>query len=150
MKILMVCLGNICRSPMAQGALEHCAAKKGIEIEVDSAGTSGYHRGEAPDDRAIACMKSHGIDISAQKSRQLRPEDFEVFDRIYAMDRSNLKDLQALCTNSKNLSKIELLLKSDDGYHDVIVPDPYYGSLKDFDRVYEMTMKATERIVASL
>ncbi len=145
----MVCLGNICRSPMAQGALEYWAAKNDIDIEVDSAGTSGYHRGEAPDDRAVACMKSHGIDISSQKSRQLKQEDFEIFDRIYAMDRSNLKDLQSLCTNSQNLSKISLLLNQEDGYHDVIVPDPYYGSIKDFERVYEMTMKATERIIAS-
>lgn len=145
----MVCLGNICRSPMAQGALEYWAAKKGLDLEVDSAGTSGYHRGEAPDSRAIDCMKSHGIDISLQKSRQLKAEDFDYFDLIYAMDRSNLKDLQALCADSKNHSKIALLLNPEDGYHDVIVPDPYYGSIKDFERVYEMTMKATQRIASS-
>ncbi len=131
---------------MAQGALEYWVAKKGLKVEVDSAGTSGYHRGEAPDPRAIDCMKSHGIDISLQKSRQLNAEDFDSYDLIYAMDRSNLKDLQALCSNPSNLRKIELLLTKEDGFHDVIVPDPYYGSLKDFERVYEMTMKATERI----
>lgn len=150
MKILMVCLGNICRSPMAQGTLEHVAKRAGVELYVDSAGTSGYHRGEAPDKRAMRCMSEFGIDISHQVSRQLRSSDFDEFDIIYAMDRSNLKDLHALCEKPENLKKIKLLLDSSDGFHDVIVPDPYYGTQHDFERVYQMTMTAAERIIASM
>jgi len=146
----MVCLGNICRSPMAQGSLEYVAQKEGVQIIVDSAGTSGYHRGEAPDERAISCMKNHGIDITLQKSRQLKSSDFDEFDIIYAMDRSNLKDLHSLCENPENLKKISLLLEPGDGFHDIIVPDPYYGGLHDFERVFGMTMKAAERIITSL
>lgn len=135
---------------MAQGSMEFVATRDGVEIIIDSAGTSGYHRGEAPDKRAIDCMASHGIDITHQRSRQLKSSDFDDFDRIYAMDRSNLKDLHSLCENPENLRKIKLLLEPEDGFHDVIVPDPYYGSLHDFERVYGMTMKAAERIITSL
>lgn len=143
MKILMVCLGNICRSPMAQGALEHVAIQHGLNIEVDSAGTSGYHRGESPDDRAIACMRANGIDISLQKSRQIKAEDFRDFDIIFAMDRSNYKDLMSLCPDEALKSKIQLFRSYDENSLKQIVPDPYYGGLHEFENVYQLVIEAS-------
>src|SRR6202041_2830083 len=95
-KILMVCLGNICRSPMAHGLLQHKVKVRRLDWEVDSAGTSGYHEGQLPDARAIACMKRHGIDITYQQSRPIDGEDITYFDLIYVMDKANLHDVLAM------------------------------------------------------
>lgn len=138
----MVCLGNICRSPMAQGAMEYIAEQNGLHIKVDSAGTSGYHKGEAPDERAVACMQKHGIDISAQKSRQLTSEDFYFFDVIFVMDRSNYKDVISLCPDEKLKNKIRLYREFDPVERKKIVPDPYYGGLHEFDNVFDLVIDA--------
>lgn len=138
----MICLGNICRSPMAQGAFEHIAEQKGLKLEVDSAGTSGYHRGESPDERAISCMEKNGIDISQQRSRQLAPEDFQNFDILFVMDRSNYKDVMSLCPHENLKSKIQLLRNFDPVDRKKIVPDPYYGGLHEFDNVYDLVIEA--------
>src|ERR1700760_2459812 len=95
-KVLMVCLGNICRSPMAHGLLQHKAEALKLDWEIDSAGTSDWHRGELPDERAIACMKKHGIDITYQRSRPFIRDDFREFDLIYVMDKSNYKNVTTL------------------------------------------------------
>lgn len=126
MKILMVCLGNICRSPMAQGVMERTIAEHALDWTVDSAGTNGYHDGEGPDPRAVREARRHGIDISRQRSRKIRQSDLEAFDLILAMDRQNLLNLHAMCHHPSLKSRIHLLM--DYAYPDqqVQVPDPYY------------------------
>jgi protein-tyrosine phosphatase len=147
MKVLMVCLGNICRSPIAEGVLRHISEERGIKLEIDSAGTSGYHAGEQPDARAMKCLKHHEIDISNQRCRQIKSSDFEYFDKIFAMDRSNLKDLLSMCPEEKWKSKISLFLHFEDDVHRQIVPDPYYGGEHDFERVYDLAIKGSEHFL---
>lgn len=131
MKILMVCLGNICRSPLAHGVLEHLVRQKGLNWEIDSAGTGGWHVGQQPDRRSIAIAKKYGLDISGQSCRKFDTSDFERFDQILVMDYSNLNDVKALARNEEEQKKISLFLK------DTIVPDPYYDD-DQFDPVYQM------------
>ena len=136
MKILMVCLGNICRSPMAEGVMRQKIKEANLDFEVDSAGTSDFHVGEAPDKRAISCMKKHGIDISDLKARQLKQHDFHDFDAIYVMDRNNLRDVQALS-----------LLDYQSSHDLKAVPDPYYGDESSFEHVYDLVTEAADRIL---
>ncbi|MBC7759232.1 MAG: low molecular weight phosphotyrosine protein phosphatase [Phormidesmis sp. FL-bin-119] len=131
MKILMVCLGNICRSPLAHGILEKFANDKGFQWEIDSAGTGGWHIGSPPDHRSIAIAKSYGVDISNQSCRQFEIDDFDKYDHIFVMDYSNLNDVRALVRNNRDYNKVSLFLKND------IVPDPYYDDTQ-FDVVYKM------------
>lgn len=140
MKILMVCLGNICRSPLAHGVLEHLAKEIGLDWEIDSAGTGNWHVGEQPDLRSIAIAKNYGVDISGQCCRQFDVSDFDEFDQIFVMDYSNLSDVKALARNDEDHKKISLLLKND------IVPDPYYDDTQ-FDPVYKMVEKRCREII---
>ena len=140
MKILMVCLGNICRSPLAHGVMEHLAHKNGLNWEIDSAGTGNWHIGAQPDRRSIAVARRHGIDISGQTCRQFEVADFERFDQILVMDYSNLNDVKALARNEEEHKKISLFLK------DKIVPDPYHDD-DQFDSVYQMIMKRCKEFV---
>lgn len=141
----MVCLGNICRSPMAQGAMEAAAGRYGLKLTVDSAGTSGFHRGESPDQRAILCMSGHGIDISAQRARQLQHNDFREFDIIFVMDRSNLRDVINMCPDDKQTAEKIIMLRGFSALEkDRIVPDPYYGKKHDFEKVYQLVTEAAE------
>ena len=140
MKILMVCLGNICRSPLAHGILEHMARERGLNWEIDSAGTGDWHIGEAPDRRSIAIAKKYGVDISAQCCRQFSIKDFDYYDRIYVMDKNNLSDVLALSRNDDDLEKIELFLGAG------IVPDPYYDDAQ-FDPVYKMIEKRCKELI---
>ncbi len=142
MKILMVCLGNICRSPLAEGILQNMADKKGLNWQVDSAGTLDYHVGSPPDRRSVAIAKNRGIDISAQKCRLFRLKDFDEFDRIYVMDRYNLNDILAMARNAEDRKKVKLLLDDD------IVPDPYYDD-EAFEPVFNMIEKRCKEIVAA-
>ena len=131
--VLALCLGNICRSPIAEELLrEHCSVK-GLELIIDSAGTSAYHSGEAPDRRSVKVMSQHGHDISEQRSRPLSQLDFKRFDLILAMDQTNLKNARQLCKDKEDESKVQLFLR--DGRD---VPDPYYGGVNGFERVYQM------------
>src|SRR4051812_28107837 len=109
-RILMVCLGNICRSPLAEGILRAKIKEKGIDVFVDSAGTGSWHVGEKPDERAIKTAKKYGVDISKLCARQFTPRDFDAFDRIYVMDRSNLEDVLSLARNRKDEEKVALFL----------------------------------------
>lgn len=146
MKILMVCLGNICRSPMAHGLLQHKVHGMGLNWQVDSAGTSNWHENELPDQRAIACMKRHGVDITYQRSRPVIAEDFQEFDILYAMDTSNYDNLMKMARNEEEMNKVKLLLSEvfPEGGE---VPDPYYGGDSGFEKVFKMLDQATDKVI---
>ena len=143
MKILMVCLGNICRSPLAHGVMEHLVNERGLPWEIDSAGTGGWHVGQQPDSRSIAVAKKYGVDISTQVCRKFNPRDFENFDHILVMDMNNLRDVSTLAENEAELRKVSLFLK------DGIVPDPYYND-DQFDEVYQMIEKRCIELIEEL
>jgi len=137
-KILMVCLGNICRSPLAEGIMR---SKLGDQILIDSAGTGNWHEGEHPDHRAIAVAKNHGVDISKLRARQVCESDFDEFDLIFAMDASNFRNLQNLASNPNQKSKIKMILGDSD------VPDPYWGSAADFEHVFQLLDAAIDEVI---
>lgn len=140
----MVCLGNICRSPLAQGILEEKAKAEGIEMEVDSAGTANYHVGEEPDHRSIAKAKEYGIDISYYRGRQIHRTDFDQFDYIFAMDTSNHNNILSLTSDPKEQQKVKLILNLSDPGKNLSVPDPYYGGEEGFENVYQMLDRACD------
>lgn len=141
-RVLMVCLGNICRSPLAQGILESITTSE--SWIVDSAGTADYHIGKAPDSRSIAVALSHGIDISTQRCRQFTTSDFDQFDFILAMDHQNLKEIRAKCRTHDDVKKVMLILR-DTASEIKEVPDPYYGSTADFEHVFTILHDACLR-----
>lgn len=140
MRILMVCLGNICRSPIAHGVLEHLAREKGLNWVIDSAGTGSWHIGEQPDKRSIAIAKKFGVDLSNQRGRQFDVSDFEKYDHILVMDYNNLNDVKTLASSEEEQKKVSLFLK------DGIVPDPYYDD-DQFEPVYLMVEKRCKQII---
>jgi protein-tyrosine phosphatase len=142
LKILMVCLGNICRSPLAEGIMR---SKLTADYYIDSAGTGGWHAGEAPDKRSIQTARNHGIDISKQSARKFSITDFDTFDVIFVMDQSNYKDVLHLAPNETARSKVQLLLDNSKE-----VPDPYYGTLEDFEQVYHLLNQSCEAIARKL
>lgn len=131
----MVCLGNICRSPLAEGIFRHLS--KDDTFIVDSAGTANYHAGASPDRRSIEVARKNGIDISSQKARQLTAKDLIDFDHIFVMDEQNLINARALCTSKDQQLKINLLTKAS-GINVAEVPDPYYGGQEDFEKVFDL------------
>jgi protein-tyrosine phosphatase len=135
-KILMVCLGNICRSPLAEGILASKLPKN--KFTVDSAGTGSWHIGHSPDDRSIAVAKKNQINISNQKGRQFSTNDFETFDYIYVMDNSNYCDVIELAKNQEHKEKVHLILNDLFPNENVDVPDPYFGLPNGFEIVYNM------------
>ncbi len=144
----MVCLGNICRSPLAEGIL-----KSKVDIKsvcVDSAGTGGWHVGELPDSRSIDVARKNGLDISDQKCRKFIKQDFEDFDWIYVMDKSNLKDVLSLADTEEKRSKVIMILNESAAGSNREVPDPYYGGDNGFQLVYGMLNDACEHIVNRL
>ena len=150
MKVLMVCLGNICRSPIAHGILEKKAAQNQLNIIVDSAGTGSWHINKSPDIRSIEVAKSHGIDISKQKARQFNVMDFEKFDIIYVMDKSNFNTINGLDIEKKYSKKIKLILNEIYPNKNNDVPDPYYGEENGFEVVYNLLDKASNKIIQQL
>ena len=142
MKTLMVCLGNICRSPLAEGILQ---SKLPENFMVDSAGTIDMHLGKNPDHRSIKTGKNYNVDISQQKSRPFTANDFEEFDHIYCMDQNNLKDVLSLAKTETDRKKVSLILENNQE-----VPDPYWGDMNDFDKVYRLLDEACERIAGDL
>lgn len=149
--ILFVCLGNICRSPTAQGIFEKQLAASDLvgRVRVDSAGTGNWHVGHAPDPRATEAALEQGVDLRPQRARQVAPADFRDFDRILAMDRANLSDLQAIAPAAAR-SRVELFL-SYARHADVDeVPDPYYGGASGFSRVLELINDASEGLIRDL
>jgi protein-tyrosine phosphatase len=138
MKILMVCLGNICRSPLAEGIMRSKLEQHNLSYQVDSAGTGNWHQGEPPDHRSIKIAAENGIDISKQIARGLIASDFEKFDVIFAMDQSNLQTLTERAQNDEQRLKLKLLLKEADYNGSFEVPDPYYGNLNNFRELFKM------------
>lgn len=133
--ILFVCLGNICRSPLAEAAFRAEAERLGLDVRVDSAGTGGWHVGRPPDSRALATAARNGADISRLRARQVAPEDFAEFDHIVALDAENLRDLQRMKPPGSGAS-LSLLLDHVPGREGAAVADPYYGGESDFDAAW--------------
>ncbi len=146
----MVCLGNICRSPLAEGIIRDKAEKSGLEVVADSAGTAAYHVGEPPDQRSMEVAKKHNIDISNQRARQFEVRDFDAFDRIYVMDKNNYEDVIALATSTEDVEKVDLILNAVNPGENRSVPDPYYGGKDGFDKVYSMLEESCSAIVENL
>ncbi len=139
MRILCVCLGNICRSPLAEGIFRAKAKELGYaDFEVDSCGTANYHVGEAPDRRSVKKGKEYGIDISGLRGRQFSYTDFEDFDVIFVMDHSNLRNVLSLDREGKYHHKVKLVLDESHPGSKLEVPDPYYGGEQGFEDVYRM------------
>jgi protein-tyrosine phosphatase len=150
-RILFVCMGNICRSPTAEGVMRHLLAEEGLEdaIELDSAGTGGWHAGDPPDRRATAAARARGIALDGA-ARQVRPTDFEDFDLILAADRENLEDLRAIAPPGTE-GKVRLLREFDpgcEGAPDLDVPDPYYGGERGFEDVLDLVEAACRGLLA--
>lgn len=147
-KVLMVCLGNICRSPLAEGILQ--SKLPSDKFMVDSAGTGGWHAGELPDKRSIAIAKDRGLDITHQRARQFKVNDFTEFDHIFVMDTSNLKDVLKLAPNDKAKTKVSLMMDALHPGKSINVPDPYYGGPEGFDNVYDMLNEACQIVANKL
>lgn len=141
--VLMVCLGNICRSPLAEGILQNKVNPE--DVFVDSAGTAGYHTNNPPDSRSIEVAHRYGIDISKQRCRQFSIKDFEKFDVIYTMDKENHENILKQSSSEAHQSKVRLLLSVIDGSNSE-VPDPYYGGKDGFEKVFQMIDNACEHI----
>ena len=138
----MVCLGNICRSPLAEGILK----SKAKNLEVDSAGTAGYHIGKQPDIRSIDIAKKYDIDLTSQRARQFSTRDFDDFDKIYAMDNDNYSKIISLARNQEDMDKVDLILNEIYPKEYKSVPDPYYGGDKGFQNIYNLLETSCEVI----
>ena len=147
MKLLLVCLGNICRSPMAEGILRDMIAKEGLEWSTDSAGTGDYHVGEAPDKRAVKAMKDRDIGISDLRARHLRASDFEEFDLLVAMDANNLHNMRQVAPSHELAKKARLIMDYAPAHPLREVPDPYFGGDEGFVEVYEMLTEACRNLI---
>lgn len=150
MRILMVCLGNICRSPLAEGILRKKAEAHSLQIVVDSAGTSNFHNGENPDERAIKNALKNGVDISMLIARQFHPKDFEEFDIIYTMDESNYANVIALAKNDTYITKVRMILNELYPGENRSVPDPYFGGEEGFQHVFELLDAACDKIIEKI
>jgi protein-tyrosine phosphatase len=147
-RILMVCLGNICRSPLAHGILQ--SKLNEANFFLDSAGTAAYHIGNPPDFRSVQVSQNHGFDISTQNARQFKVSDFDSFDHIYAMDQSNYSNIINLARNNTDIGKVKLFLEINTSITDKNVPDPYYGELSDFEYTYNLIDNTCDLIVKFL
>ena len=144
----MVCLGNICRSPLAQGILESKVNPE--DVEVDSAGTGAYHVGELPDKRSIQVANKYGIDLTSQRARQFKVSDFDDFDLIYVMDQSNRNNVLQLARDENDRNKVRLILDEIDPNANLEVPDPYFGGDSGFEHVYQLLNETCDRITRRL
>jgi protein-tyrosine phosphatase len=146
MKVLMICLGNICRSPLAEGVLKHKVAERKLDWQVDSAGTGGWHVGELPDKRSIAVAKKHGIDLTDQRARKFVRNDLDTFDLILVMDKSNYEDVQRAARTDEQRAKIQFIMNFSRPNTDFEVPDPYYDNR--FQLVYDLLDESCEALLA--
>jgi len=150
-RVLFVCMGNICRSPTAEGVFRHMVAQAdlGKKIHTDSAGTHAFHAGEPPDRRAQATAQSRGIDITDLRARSVADDDFEIFDYIIAMDKDNLAGLLNQCPDAHK-EKVHLFLGFAEDINESEVPDPYYGGQNGFVRVFDMVEAASNGLLAEI
>ena len=149
--VLFVCLGNICRSPTAEGVFRHKVRLAGLEnrIHIDSAGTGAWHVGNPPDSRAQSVAAARGISMAGQRARKVRYEDFERFDYVLAMDRENLEDLRAMAPD-EHYDKIRLFLEFAEQRAETEVPDPYYGGPQGFEHVFDLVEEAADGLLADI
>lgn len=147
--MLFVCLGNVCRSPMAQGAFLAAAARCGLECHADSVGTAAYHLGSPPDPRAVAVALAHGVTISDQSARQIARDDYFRFHHIIALDRANLEEIKTRAPRGAT-ARFSMLLDAVDGRQGEPVPDPYYGTEADFQRAWDLITEGVEALTANL
>ncbi len=150
-KVLFVCMGNICRSPTAEGVFRHLVkqANASDDILIDSAGTHAYHIGEAPDGRSQETARSRNIDMSKQRARRINESDFEEFDYVLAMDESNHQDLVRICPEHLQ-HKVELFMNYANEFSETEVPDPYYGGPSGFDHVFDLVEDASKGLIQKL
>lgn len=146
MNILFVCLGNICRSPMAEGILKKIFREKALKGKVESAGFESFHINEPPDPRAVQVAANHGIDISKKQARLFRKVDFDHFDHIYVMDTQNMNDVKDLARKEVDLQKIDYLMNVIEPGSNKVIPDPYLSGLEDCEKVFELMEKACQKI----
>lgn len=144
MNILMVCLGNICRSPLAEGIMQQKINLYGLDAHVDSAGFEPFHIGDSPDERAIKIALHNDIDISGYRARIFQPADFDRFDRIYVMDDKNYSDVMQKARKESDRLKVDYILNELHPGSNDVVPDPYYGRFSDFEEVFELLNKAID------
>ena len=146
--VLFVCMGNICRSPTAEGVFRHVVNNKNLQddILIDSAGTHAYHIGESPDSRSQSTAKKRGVDLSSQRARKVENLDFDRFDYLIAMDKANLEDLKQQASGDQQ-PKLHLFMDFATEWDNTEVPDPYYGGGKGFDRVFDMVQSASEGLL---
>jgi protein-tyrosine phosphatase len=147
MKILVTCLGNICRSPLAEGILQHRAQQAGLDWEVESAGTNGYHIGEAPHPLSQKVARQNGVEIGGQRARKFSAADLQRFDKIYAMAGDVVDEMRRIAGRAWDPSKVELLMNESHPGQDEDVPDPYYGGEAGYHEVYKMIDEAAEKII---
>lgn len=147
-RILIVCKGNICRSPLAHGLLDKKVAEAELPWVIDSAGTGHWHIGKLPDERSIKVADAHNLDIRYQRARQFELTDFDSFDKIYVMDRQNLKVLQGLSRKPDDLTNVELIMNVISPDEEAIVPDPFHNGQENFQKVYQVLDKVTDQIIA--
>ncbi len=147
-RVLMVCLGNICRSPLAEGILK--SKVNSNYIFVDSAGTASYHTGHLPDKRSIEVARKYGIDITSQRARKFETNDFDIFDEIYVMDESNYHNVLMKARNQVDELKVKMILNEVNPDANKNVPDPYYGGDDGFENVFKMLDEACEIIAKRL
>jgi len=150
MKILMVCLGNICRSPLADGLLRDKIQSNNLKVVVDSCGTSSHHIGQQPDQRMMETALKYGCDLSTLRARQFDVSDFKKFDVIYVMDSSNYNNVVKLGSSESDKNKVKLFLNELYPGRNMAVPDPYYGGEQGFEDVYELVNKTTDVIIEKL
>ena len=148
-KVLFVCLGNICRSPVAEGIMLHLVEQEKLHNHwlIDSAGTAGYHIDEAPDPRTIKNAKKNGVDLSKLRARKFSVNDFDAFDKIYVMDESNYQNVLAMTKDKLHHQKVEYLLNVTHPGKNLPVPDPYYGNETHFEEVFQLVYKAIRKIL---
>ncbi len=144
----MICLGNICRSPLAEGILKHKLLLRGLDWHVDSAGTGGWHAGDKPDTRSIAKAREFGIDITSQRARQIKKADFDAFDHILTMDATNFLDVLHLADNEKQRQKVAMIMNFPRPDSNTEVPDPYYDNR--FQLVFDMLEEACDAVIEKL
>ncbi len=151
-RILFVCMGNICRSPAAEGVFRRLVAERGLadRIEIDSAGTIGYHAGDPPDARMTAAAARRGISLDGQSARHFQRADLDAFDMVLAMDRANLRDIRALDESGRHARKIKLFLDFHPSAKGTDVPDPYYGGPDGFEKVLDLIQEAAEPLLGEL